>query len=92
MDNNRLFSTYIDIENNTWVRRNTRFISSVEHDMIILETNEAELKHSILFVPRWFCDGKDCDGYITGTKFKCTVCDDFDLCLGCQMTKNWPPR
>ena len=46
----------------------------------------------ILFVYRWFCDGKDCGGHITGTKFQCMVCDDFDLCLGCQKTKNWPPK
>ncbi|XP_028399681.1 neuralized-like protein 4 [Dendronephthya gigantea] len=41
---------------------------------------------------RWCCDGKDCGGHITGARFHCLVCEDFDLCYGCQKTKNWPPR
>lgn len=30
------------------------------------------------------CDG--CEGGITGTRFKCTVCPDYDLCSSCQAT------
>ncbi|XP_046846009.1 uncharacterized protein LOC124439801 isoform X1 [Xenia sp. Carnegie-2017] len=41
---------------------------------------------------RWTCDGNNCSGYITGTRFHCLVCGDFDLCLGCQKAKNWPAR
>lgn len=45
-----------------------------------------------LFPHRWRCDGKDCGGHITGARFHCLVCEDFDLCYGCQKTRNWPPR
>ncbi|XP_046846010.1 neuralized-like protein 4 isoform X2 [Xenia sp. Carnegie-2017] len=40
----------------------------------------------------WYCDGNNCCRRITGTRFHCLVCEDFDLCLGCQETKNWPAR
>jgi hypothetical protein len=29
-----------------------------------------------------WCDA--CDEQITGTRFKCTICEDFDLCFACK--------
>ncbi|CAL8262313.1 unnamed protein product [Lota lota] len=34
--------------------------------------------------PNVTCDG--CEGPVAGTRFKCTVCPDYDLCSACQAT------
>jgi len=33
---------------------------------------------------------RSCKGYIVGTRFNCTVCPDFDLCLGCFHSETYP--
>jgi len=33
---------------------------------------------------------RSCKGYIVGTRFNCTVCPDFDLCLGCFDREPFP--
>lgn len=38
--------------------------------------------HSPMLHPGVTCDG--CEGPVAGTRFKCTVCPDYDLCLTCQ--------
>ena len=41
----------LDIENNTWVRGNTRFISSVEHDIMFNTRNKSGIsKHPCIFL------------------------------------------
>jgi len=38
--------------------------------------------------PNIICDG--CEGPVIGTRFKCTVCPDFDFCESCKSTKQHP--
>lgn len=38
--------------------------------------------HSPMLHPGVTCDG--CEGPVAGTRFKCTVCPDYDLCSTCQ--------
>ncbi|KAL2077651.1 hypothetical protein ACEWY4_027155 [Coilia grayii] len=38
--------------------------------------------HPPMVHPRVTCDG--CEGPVAGTRFKCTVCPDYDLCSSCQ--------
>ncbi|XP_023698744.1 sequestosome-1 isoform X1 [Paramormyrops kingsleyae] len=44
-------------------------------------TNRAPPPHAMVH-PNVTCDG--CDGSVVGTRFKCTVCPDYDLCAPCQ--------
>ncbi|XP_028399668.1 neuralized-like protein 4 [Dendronephthya gigantea] len=53
------------------------------------EPRDHQLDHKLAEM-KWLCKGKDCGGFITGARFQCMVCKDFDLCYGCQKTKNWP--
>lgn len=36
------------------------------------------------------CDGCNAQHYITGNRFKCTVCPDFDLCTNCESKGTHP--
>lgn len=38
--------------------------------------------HPPMVHPGVTCDG--CEGPVAGTRFKCTVCPDYDLCSSCQ--------
>lgn len=38
--------------------------------------------HTPMLHPGVTCDG--CEGPVAGTRFKCTVCPDYDLCSTCQ--------
>lgn len=38
--------------------------------------------HPPMVHPGVTCDG--CEGRVAGTRFKCTVCPDYDLCSSCQ--------
>ncbi|KAM3833983.1 sequestosome-1-like, partial [Diretmus argenteus] len=38
--------------------------------------------HAAMVHPNVTCDG--CEGAVVGTRFKCTVCPDYDLCSPCQ--------
>lgn len=38
--------------------------------------------HQLMVHPGVTCDG--CEGQVAGTRFKCTVCPNYDLCSTCQ--------
>ena len=38
---------------------------------------------------RYLCN--KCEAVIVGTRFHCQECDNFDLCLGCQESGQFPP-
>jgi len=42
--------------------------------------NTAEVSNAIH--PNIFCDG--CGQHVRGIRYKCTICDDFDLCSSCE--------
>ena len=46
------------------------------------ETQQQQQQQQGSFHPGVVCDG--CSGAIYGTRFKCLVCRDYDLCSGCE--------
>ncbi|KAH3658760.1 hypothetical protein OGATHE_006486 [Ogataea polymorpha] len=88
-DNTNLRNLSNSISNNLSNLDILKFLGSLVDtnlSRIILKMNEtsksSEFKSTYRKV---FCDG--CDAHITDTRYKCTQCADFDLCLNCKAKK-----
>lgn len=66
------------------------YLNSVRH--MVRNEMEKSIGYNRVSEPIW--ENVKCDGCqespITGLRFKCTVCDDFDFCEFCEMTMQHP--